>query len=133
MKDMKSIIGRIILAFVAFIAIITIYVLYGETGEDKRKIRLEQERIVEYTVRNYEDVKKIKFTSFKQNKSTRMWSVGAEINDDIYITYTVDMLGSGEIGIIFHVSESNGKKLKKKNNIENNADINAVEVHYLKG
>ena len=100
---------------------------------DRKTLRKEQERMVEYTVRNYEDVKKIKFTSFKQNKSTRMWSVGAEINDDIYITYTVDMLDSGEIGIIFHVSESNGKKLKKKNNIENNADIDAVEVHYLEG
>ena len=100
---------------------------------DRKTIRKEQERMVEYTVRNYEDVKKIKFTSFKQNKSTRMWSVGAEINDDIYITYTVDMLGSGEIGIIFHVSESNGKKLKKKNNIENNTDIDAVEVHYWEG
>lgn len=100
---------------------------------DRKTIRKEQERMVEYTVRNYEDIKKIKFTSFKQNKSTRMWSVGAEINDDIYITYTVDMLGSGEIGIIFHVSESNGKKLKKKNNIENNTDIDAVEVHYWEG
>ena len=100
---------------------------------DRKTLRKEQERMVEYTVRNYEDVKKIKFTSFKQNKSTRMWSVGAEINDDIYITYTVDMLDSGEIGIIFHVSESNGKKLKKKNNIENNADIDAVEVHYWEG
>ena len=100
---------------------------------DRKTLRKEQERMVEYTVRNYEDVKKIKFTSFKQNKSTRMWSVVAEINDDIYITYTVDMLGSGEIGIIFHVSESNGKKLKKKNNIENNADIDAVEVHYWEG
>ena len=100
---------------------------------DKNAIRQEQERMVEYTVRNYEDIKKIKFTSFKQNKSTRMWSVVAEINDDIYITYTVDMLDSGEIGIIFHVSESNGKKLKKKNNIENNADIDAVEVHYWEG
>ena len=100
---------------------------------DRKTIRKEQERMVEYTVRNYEDIKKIKFTSFKQNKSTRMWSVGAEINDDIYITYTVDMLGSGEIGIFFHVSESNGKKLKKKNNIENNTDIDAVEVHYWEG
>ena len=100
---------------------------------DRKTLRKEQERMVEYTVRNYEDVKKIKFTSFKQNKSTRMWSVGAEINDDIYITYTVDMLDSGEIGIIFHVSESNGKKLKKKNNLENNADIDAVEVHYWEG
>ena len=122
-----------VLISIAFLVLLTVFTTGCADKVDKNAIRQEQERMVEYTVRNYEDIKKIKFTSFKQNKSTRMWSVVAEINDDIYITYTVDMLGSGEIGIIFHVSESNGKKLTKKNNIENNADIDAVEVHYLEG
>ena len=122
-----------VLISIAFLVLLTVFTTGCADKVDKNAIRQEQERMVEYTVRNYEDIKKIKFTSFKQNKSTRMWSVVAEINDDIYITYTVDMLDSGEIGIIFHVSESNGKKLKKKNNIENNADIDAVEVHYLEG
>ncbi|WP_304126542.1 hypothetical protein [Gemella sanguinis] len=132
MKDMKSIIGRIILAFIAFIAIITIYGLYGETGEDKRKIRLEQERMVEYTVQNYEDIKKIEFKSFKQNESTRTWTSHAIINDDIHITYDInDLSGESEIGMVFHISASNGKELKKKNNIENNGSTDTVEVHYL--
>ena len=125
-------ITRVLMSITCLVLLI-VFVIGCADKVDKNAIRQDQDRIVEYTVQNYEDVKKIKFTSFKQNKSTRMWSVGAEINDDIYITYTVDMLGSGEIGIIFHVSESNGKKLKKKNNIENNADIDAVEVHYLEG
>ena len=122
-----------VLMSISCLVLLTVFTTGCADKVDRKTLRKEQERMVEYTVRNYEDVKKIKFTSFKQNKSTRMWSVGAEINDDIYITYTVDMLGSGEIGIIFHVSESNGKKLKKKNNIENNADIDAVEVHYWEG
>ena len=122
-----------VLMSISCLVLLTVFTTGCADKVDRKTLRKEQERMVEYTVRNYEDVKKIKFTSFKQNKSTRMWSVGGEINDDIYITYTVDMLGSGEIGIIFHVSESNGKKLKKKNNIENNADIDAVEVHYWEG
>ena len=122
-----------VLVSITCLVLLTVFTTGCADKVDKKAIRQEQERMVEYTVRNYEDVKKIILTSFKQNKSTRMWSVGAEINDDIYITYTVDMLGSGEIGIIFHVSESNGKKLKKKNNIENNSSKDAVEVHYWEG
>ena len=122
-----------VLVSITCLVLLTVFTTGCADKVDKNAIRQEQERMVEYTVRNYEDVKKIKFTSFKQNKSTRMWSVGAEINDDIYITYTVDMLGSGEIGTIFHVSESNEKKLKKKNNIEHNGDIDTVEVHYWEG
>ena len=122
-----------VLVSITCLVLLTVFTTGCADKVDKNAIRQEQERMVEYTVRNYEDVKKIKFTSFKQNKLTRMWSVGAEINDDIYITYTVDMLGSGEIGTIFHVSESNEKKLKKKNNIEHNGDIDTVEVHYWEG
>ena len=122
-----------VLVSITCLVLLTVFTTGCADKVDKNAIRQEQERMVEYTVRNYEDVKKIKFTSFKQNKSTRMWSVGAEINDDIYITYTVDMLGSGEIGTIFHVSESNEKKLKKKNNIENNGSTDTVEVHYWEG
>lgn len=132
MKDMKSIIGRIILVFIAFIVIITIYGLKGNTGEDKRKIRIEQERMVEYTVQNYEDIKKIEFKNFKQNESTRTWTSHAIINDDIHITYDInDLSGESEIGMVFHISASNGKELKKKNNIENNGSTDTVEVHYL--
>lgn len=56
------------------------------------------------------------------------------INNEIYITYNLnDLSGNGEISIVFHISASNGKKLKKKNNIEHNGDIDAVEVHYWEG
>ena len=132
MKDMLTIIIRTILAIVAIFVIIIVFAFNYETGEDKRKIRLEQERMVEYTVQNYEDIKKIEFKSFKQNESTRTWTSHAIINDDIHITYDInDLSGESEIGMVFHISASNGKELKKKNNIENNGSTDTVEVHYL--
>ena len=101
---------------------------------DRKTITKEQERMVEYTVQNYEDIKKIEFENFEQNTSTRGWTSGATINNEIYITYYLNNLsGNGEISIVFHISASNGKKLKKKNNIEHNGDIDAVEVHYWEG
>ena len=35
--------------------------------EEKRLIRQEQERMAEYTIENFEDIKKVGFTSFEQN------------------------------------------------------------------
>ena len=132
MKDMLSVILRIILGIVAFFVIIIVFAFKYETGEDKMKIRIEQERMVEYTVQNYEDIKKIEFKSFKQNESTRTWTSHAIINDDIHITYDInDLSGESEIGMVFHISASNGEELKKKNNIENNGSTDTVEVHYL--
>ena len=134
MKDMRAIITRAMLAFIAFILIIVVYVFCTYNSVGKGQIRLEEDRMVEYTVQNYEDVKKIEFKSFKQNTSTRTWRSHAIINDDIHITYDInDLSGESEIGMVFHISASNGKELKKKTNIENNSSKDAVEVHYWEG
>lgn len=134
MKDIKVIITRAMLAFVAFIFIMVIYVFCTYNSVGKGQIRLEEERMVEYTVQNYEDIKKIEFKSFKQNTSTGTWRSHAIINDEIHITYDInDLSGKSEIGMVFHISASNGKELKKKNNSKNNDSKNAVEVHYWEG
>ena len=61
------------------IALTTMVILYMILGamhwfkshqEEKRLIRQEQERMVEFTHRNFEDIRKIEFTSFDQNFST---------------------------------------------------------------
>ena len=134
MKDMKAIITRAMVAFIVFIMIIIVYAFCTYNSVGKGQIRLEEDRMVEYTVQNYEDVKKIEFKSFKQNTSTRTWRSHAIINDDIHITYDInDLSGESEIGMVFHISASNGKELKKKTNIENNSSKDAVEVHYWEG
>jgi len=93
MKDMKSIIGRIILAFIMFIAIITIYGLYGETGEEQREIRKDEDRIVEYIkekveLQNKEEIREIKFVKYKKNVSTGSWRYDVVINDKIDLHFT---------------------------------------------
>ena len=93
MKDMKSIIGRIILAFIGFIVIITIYGLYGETGEDKGKIRKDEDKIVEYIkekveLQNKEEIRKIEFVKYKKNISTGSWRYDVVINNKIDLHFT---------------------------------------------
>ena len=127
---------KIAKAFVSItcLVLLTVFTTGCTDKIDKKTLRHEQERMVEYTIQNYEDIKRIEFKNFEQNTSTRSWSSGAVINNEIYITYNLnDLSENGEISIVFHISASNGKKLKKKNNIENNTDIDAVEVHYWEG
>ena len=137
MRDMLAIIIRTILAIVAIFVIIIVFAVGTNSSEDKRKIRLEQERMVEYTVQNFEDVKKIEFKDFEKNPSTGTWSSHAVINNEIHITYRVnDLSGKSEIGIDSHVSVSNGKKIKRKKNNDENKSSNSndtVEVHYWEG
>ena len=64
MRDMLSVILRIIIGIVAFFVIIIVFAFNYETGEDKGKIRQDQERIVEYIkdkveLQNKEEIKKL--------------------------------------------------------------------------
>ena len=93
MKDMLSVILRIILGIVAFFVIIIVFTFNYETGEDKGKIRKDQERIVEYIkekveLQNKEEIKKIKFVDYEKNTSTGAWHYDVVINDKIELYYT---------------------------------------------
>ena len=131
MKDMKSILGRIILAFIAFIVIITIYGLYGETGEDKGKIRKDQDRIVEYIkekveLQNKEEIRKIKFVDYEKNTSTGAWYYDVIINDKIELSFTV---WRSRDEVVLSISNKGDINL-----IENKNNINEsnIEVIYEK-
>ena len=86
MKDMLSIIIRTILAIVAVFVIIIVFAVGTNSSEDKRKIRQDQERIVEYTKEkveflNHEDIKKIEFKKYERNLSTGIWNFEVILND----------------------------------------------------
>ena len=127
MKDMKSIIGRIILAFVAFIVIITIYGLYGETGEDKGKIRKDQDRIVEYIkerveLKNKEEIRQIKFVKHKKNTSTGAWYYEVILNDKIELSFTAWRKSDEVVLSSFDGNDIN--LIKNKNHInESNIEV----------
>ena len=93
MKDMLSVILRIILGIVAFFVIIMVFAIGTNSSEDKRKIRQDQERIVEYIkekveLQNKEEIKKIKFVDYEKNTSTGAWHYDVVINDKIELYYT---------------------------------------------
>ena len=95
--------------------LITIMLAGCQDKVSNSEIKTEQKRIAEYTVKNYEDIKKIEFLNFSQNTSTRMWSVDAIVNDKIYVTYTISKISTDDkIGVGQHTSESKGEQLKKK-------------------
>ena len=131
MKDMLSVILRIILGIVAFFVIIIVFAFNYETGEDKGKIRKDQERIVEYIkekveLNDNEAIKKIEFKSYEENFSTGYWSYDVILNDKITISFLVRGLG-GEL----LVETYKGGKLKF---LENNKKYNngSSEVIYAK-
>ena len=131
MKDMKSIIVRIILVFIAFIVIITIYGLKGNTGEDKGKIRKDEDKIVEYIkekveLENKEEIRKIKFVDYKKNTSTGSWRYYVIINDKIELWYTV-WRESNEV-ILSSSDENEINLVKNKNNVKESS----IEVIYEK-
>ena len=112
MQDIQRIIIRTILAIVAILMIIIVFAVGTNSSEDKRKMKLEQERMVEYTVKNIENIKKIEFKNVQKNVLTGHWKVDAIINDDIIVSYSIDSLGKkADIGII---KNEGGDLVRKK-------------------
>ena len=131
MKDMLSVILRIILGIVAIFVIIMVFAIGTNSSEDKRKIRQDQERIVEYIkekveLNDNEAIKKIEFKGYEENFLTGYWSYDVILNDKITISFLVRGLG-GEL----LVETYKGGKLKF---LETNKKYNnsSAEVIYAK-
>ena len=126
MRDMLSVILRLILGIIAFFVIITVFAFNYETGEDKRNIRLEEERIAEYTIQNYKDVKKIEFKSFEKNSSTQTWFISAVINDNISVSYSLFKIGENkDIGITYNPNELK-ERTKDEQNIKDKSNVEII-------
>ena len=59
-------ITRVLIGIICFM-LLTVFATGCADKIDKKTLRQEQERMVEYTIQNYEDIKKIEF---KERKST---------------------------------------------------------------
>ena len=125
MKDMLAIIIRTVLAIVAVFVIIIVFAVGTNSSEDKRKMKLEKERMVQYVLekaelKENEEIKKIKVIEFKKNFSTGTWKCEIEINGRYNITLKEDELG-GEIRTsLYNANEIrvNKEKVNKINNVE---------------
>ena len=131
MKDMLSVILRIILGIVAFFVIIIVFTFNYETGEDKGKIRQDQERIVEYTKEkveflNHEDIKKIEFKKYERNLSTGIWNFEVILNDREDVSFKAVGL-DGEI----YLGSYDGENIRLVQN-KTKKNYNDIEVIYAK-
>ena len=127
MRDMLSVILRIILGIVAFFVIIIVFVFNYETGEDKREIRKDQDRIVEYIkekveLQDKEEIREIKFVKHEKNTSTGSWKYNVIINDKIKLRFTA--WRSREKVVLSSTKEGDINLIENKNNIsESNIEV----------
>ena len=131
MKDMLSIIIRTILAIVAFFVIIIVFAVGTNSSEDKRKIRQDQERIVEYTKEkveflNHEDIKKIEFKKYERNLSTGIWNFEVILNNREDVIFKAVGL-EGEI----YLGSFDGENIRLVQN-KTKKNYNDIEVIYAK-
>ena len=116
-----------VLTSITCLVLLTVFTTGCADKIDKKTLRQEQERLAEYTIQKFEGVKKIEFTSFEQNTSSRLWSVYAVINDNIKVSYTLDNVGkNSDISMIYDMNEI---KRKEQKNIDES--LKKVEVIYV--
>ena len=133
MRDMLSVILRIILGIVAFFIIIIVFVFNYETGEDKGKIKKDEDRIVEYIkekveLNDNEELRKIEFKEYKKNSSTGTWHFGVILNDRVDVTITLWGLG----GRIYIDGFKDGTMKVLRDDSKKKSNNNDIEVIYAK-
>ncbi len=131
MKDMLAIIIRTVLAIVAVFVIIIVFAVGTNSSEDKRKIRQDQERIVEYTKEkveflNHKDIKKIEFKKYERNLSTGIWNFEVILNDREDVIFKAAGL-EGEI----YLGSFDGENIRLVQN-KTKKNYNDIEVIYAK-
>lgn len=147
MSNIRVIVTRVLLAIIAFVVLIVI-LCYSTvpSGKDIRKMH-EQERIAEYTLQNFSNVKKIEFKSFEHRSGPGPsgWFVGAVVNDDFGAYYHLkDIEGKAEIsGDINVVTREDMREeikagirtmnVERRKQLDTNANINDIEIKYFEG
>ena len=131
MRDMLTIIIRTVLAIVAVFVIIIVFAVSTNSSEDKRKIRQDQDRMVQFVLENIqlkngEEIEKIKFLEFDKDISSGMWRAKLEINSKYRIALSENDLGE-EIKI--SLSDPNEIETSKEKIISRN--INNIKIEYF--
>ena len=115
-----------VLMSITCLVLLTVFTTGCTDKVDKKAVRQDQERIVEYIkekveLQNKEEIKKIKFVKHEKNTSTGAWHYDVVINDKINLMFTVwrenkkvvlSFTKKGDINLIEY------KKNKYESNIE---------------
>ena len=82
-----------ILISITCLVLLTVFTTGCADKVDKKAVKQDQDRIVEYIkekveLQNKEEIKKIKFVDYEKNTSTGAWHYDVVINDKIELYYT---------------------------------------------
>ena len=82
-----------VLMSITCLVLLTVFTAGCTEKVDKKAVRQDQDRIVEYIkekveLQNKEEIKKIKFVDYEKNTSTGFWRYEVIINDKIRLTFT---------------------------------------------
>ena len=116
-----------VLMSVTCLVLLTVFTTGCTDKVDKKIIRQDQDRIVEYIkdkveLENKEEIKKIKFVDYEKNTSTGFWRYEVIINDKIRLTFTA-WRQRAEV-YLSYVDKGNINLLEnKKNTNESNIEI----------
>ena len=116
-----------VLMSVTCLVLLTVFITGCTDKVDKKAVRQDQDRIVEYIkekveLQNKEEIKKIKFVDYEKNTSTGFWRYEVIINDKIRLTFTA-WRQRAEV-YLSYVDKGNINLLEnKKNTNESNIEI----------
>ena len=82
-----------VLVSITCLVLLTVFTTGCADKVDKKAVKQDQDRIVEYIkekveLQNKEEIKKIKFVEYEKNTSTGAWHYDVVINDKIELYYT---------------------------------------------
>lgn len=116
-----------VLMSITCLVLLTVFITGCTDKVDKKAVRQDQDRIVEYIkekveLQNKEEIKKIKFVDYEKNTSTGFWRYEVIINDKIRLTFTA-WRQRMEV-YLSYVDKGNINLLKnKKNTNESNIEV----------
>ena len=116
-----------VLMSITCLVLLTVFTTGCADKVDKKAVRQDEDRIVEYIkekveLENKEEIKKIKFVDYEKNTSTGFWRYEVIINDKIIIIFTA-WRQRAEV-YLSYVDKGNINLLENKNNInESNIEV----------
>ena len=116
-----------VLMSITCLVLLTVFTTGCTDKVDKKAVRQDQDRIVEYIkekveLQNKEEIKKIKFVDYEKNTSTGFWRYEVIINDNIILAFTA--WRQREEVYLSYVDKGNINLLEnKKNTNESNIEV----------
>ena len=116
-----------VLMSITCLVLLTVFTTGCTDKVDKKAVRQDQDRIVEYIkekveLQNKEEIKKIKFVDYEKNTSTGFWRYEVIINDKIILIFTA-WRQRAEV-YLSYVDKGNINLLEnKKNTNESNIEV----------